>query len=262
VVLAIERDGTLGTYRHLVRKADAKKATSAAKRGEGSGEAGAGAEAGDQGQEEAGASLSDALQRRLSAQKTIAVQVELARHQRVAMAVLANTLMSQLDLAGNGYLGSNITARNRDHELKLADPSIESSKAWEQLATMVATVKAQLPEDEDGLLSWLIEQPLDVLVQILALCTAVTVYNGTTTLRRGAGNVIADAIGLDMADYWSATGETYFKSVPKALIAEALAEVDPEAAQTVDKLKKGEAVALAEAKMKDTRWLPGPLRRG
>jgi len=262
VVLAIERDGTLGVYGALVRKADAKKATSAAKRGEGSGEAGTGAEAQDQGQEESGSGLSDALQRRLSAQKTIAVQVELARHQQVAMAVLANTLMSELDFSGDGYLGSNITARNRDHELKLADPSIESSKAWEQLATMVATVKAQLPEDEDGLLTWLIEQQLDVLVQILALCTAVTVYNGTTTLRRGAGNVIADAVGLDMADYWSATGETYFKSVPKALIAEALAEVDPEAAKTVDKLKKGEAVALAEAKMKDTRWLPGSLRRG
>jgi len=262
VVLAIERDGTLGVYGALVRKADAKKATSAAKRGEGSGEAGTGAEAQDQGQEESGSGLSDALQRRLSAQKTIAVQVELARHQQVALAVLANTLMSELALSGNGFLGSNITARSRANELKLADPSIESSKAWAQLATMVATVEAQLPEGEDGLLTWLIAQPLDVLVQILALCTALTVYNGTSVMRHGAGNVIPGAIGLDMADYWSATGETYFKSVPKTLIAEALAEVDPEAAKKIDKLKKGEAVALAEATMKDTRWLPGPLRRG
>ena len=261
VVLAIERDGTLGIYRHLVRKADAKKAASAAKRDGGSGETGAAAEGDDQGQEESGSGLSDALQRRLSAQKTIAVQVQLARHQQVALAVLANTLMSELALSGNGFLGSNITARSRGNELKLADPSIESSKAWAQLATMVATVEAQLPEDEDGLLTWLIEQPLETLVQILSLCTALTVYNGTTTLRHGAGNLIPGAIGLDMADYWSATGETYFKSVPKALISEALAEVDPEAAKNVDKLKKGEAVALAEATMKDTHWLPGPLRR-
>ena len=258
VVLAIENDGMLGTYRYLVRKADAKKATSAAKRDGGSGEEGA--ESGDHGQDEPGAELSDALQRRLSAQKTIAVQVELARHQQVAMAVLAHTLMSELELSGDGSLGSNITARNRAHELQLADPSIESSKAWAQLATMVATVKAALPEDEDSLLTWLIEQPLDALVQILSLCTALTVSSGSTALRHGAGNVIADAISLDMADYWSATGETYFKSVPKALIAEAIAEVDLEAAKKVVKLKKGEAVALAEAKMKDTRWLPVPLR--
>ena len=262
VVLAVERDGTLGTYRHLVRKADAKKAASAAKSGGGTGEAGVADEGGDQGQEKSGLGLSDALQRRLSAQKTIAVQVELARHQQVALAVLANTLMSELALSGNGFLGSNITARSRGNELKLADPSIASSKAWTQLATMVATVEAQLPEGEEGLLTWLIEQPLETLVQILALCTALTVYNGTAVMRHGAGNLIPGAIGLDMADYWCATGDTYFKSVPKALIAEALAEIDPEAAKKVDKLKKGEAVALAEATMKDTRWLPGPLRRG
>ena len=261
VVLAIDTDGTLAVHRHLVRKADAKKAMSAAKRSEGSGDAASDAQGDDQGQDDPGAGLSDALQRRLSAQKTVAVQVELARNQQVAMAVLAYTLMSELVLSGNGFLGSNITARSRGNELKLADPSIESSKAWAQLATMVATVEAQLPEDEDGLLTWLIEQPLDVLVQILSLCTALTVYNGTSVMRHGAGNLIPGAIGLDMADYWSATGETYFKSVPKTLIAEALAEVDPEAAKKVDKLKKGEAVALAEATMKDTRWLPGPLRR-
>ena len=201
VVLAVERDGTLGTYRHLVRKADAKKAASAAKRDGGSGEPGAAAEGDDQGQEESGSGLSDALQRRLSAQKTIAVQVELARHQQVALAVLANTLMSELALSGNGFLGSNITARSRGNELKLADPSIESSKVWAQLATMVATVEAQLPENEDGLLTWLIDQPLETLVQILSLCTALTVYNGTTTLRQGAGNLIPGAIGLDMAEY-------------------------------------------------------------
>jgi ParB family chromosome partitioning protein len=73
--------------------------------------------------------------------------------------------------------------------------------------------------------------------------------------------LVADAVGLDMANYWTASGDTYFKSVPKALIAEAIAEVDAEKAKTVDKLKKGEAVALAEEALKDSKWLPVALRR-
>ena len=262
VVLVIERDGTLGTHRNLMRKADAKKANTAAQ-AESSGHGGTGADGDGEGtgaQEQPEAGLSEALRGRLAAQRTIALQVELARHSHVAMAVLANTLMSDVLLCDNGFLGSNIAGRNRASELKMADPAIESSKAWEQLAVMIDTVKASLPEDQDHLLPWLIEQPLDTLVQILALCTALTVYNGAATARHGAGHLIPQAISLDMADYWNATGETYFKSVPKALIAEAIATVDPEAAKTVDKLKKGEAVALAEAKLKDSRWLPTVLQ--
>ena len=262
VVLVVENDGTLGTHRNLMRKADAKNANASA-RAESSGRIGDTVQGDGEGQgaqESQETGLSDALQRRLAAQRTVAVQVELARHSHVAMAVLANTLMTDVLLCSNGYLGSNIAGRNRASELKLADPAIESSKAWEQLATMIAAVNASLPDDQYHLLSWLIEQPLDTLVQILALCTALTVYNGAASVRHGSGHLIPQAIDLNMADYWSATGDTYFKSVPKALIAEAIATVDPEAAKTVDKLKKGEAVALAEAKLKDSRWLPAVLQ--
>ena len=252
VVLTVEPSGQLRRHRNLVRKQDSKKATSVARKA-----------AGDSTttEDEPGTGLSDALQRRLSAQKTIAVQVVLAQNAQVAMAVLAYTLLGDLNLGGSRHLGSNITARNRDSELTLADPSIASSKAWTDLASLVTTVQAMLPEDQDTLLHWLIEQPLVTLAQILALCTALTVYNGTATLRHGAGDLIPGAIGLDMADYWCATGDTYFKSVPKVLIAEAIAEVDADKAKTVDKLKKGEAVALAEDVLKDSRWLPVALRR-
>jgi ParB family chromosome partitioning protein len=261
VVLCIDQDGCLATHRYLIRKADAKKAAAAQRGDSTDGDSGteAGGEAsGDQEPKDAG--LSDALVRRLSAQKTMAVQVELALNGQVAMAVLAYTLLGQVRLSGSGRVGSSISGTNRDADLKLADPSIDSSKAWEHMASLIASIMAMLPEDEDNLLPWLIEQPMLSLVQILSLCTALTVYNGTAVARQGVGHLIPQALNLDMANYWCATGETYFKSVPKALIADAIASVDPEAAKTVDKLKKGEAVALAESLLKDTRWLPAALQ--
>jgi YidC/Oxa1 family membrane protein insertase len=55
---------------------------------------------------------------------------------------------------------------------------------------------------------------------------------------------------------------SYFAQVPKARIAEAVAEaVSVEASASLAKLKKGEAVAKAEALLAGTRWLPAPLRK-
>jgi len=49
--------------------------------------------------------------------------------------------------------------------------------------------------------------------------------------------------------------------VPKARIVEAVTEaVSVEKASPLAKLKKGEAVAAAEALLQGTRWLPSPLR--
>jgi len=265
VVLAVESNGQLRAYRNLVRKEDAKKATNAANRSTSTTAEGGQGRAGAEGSDgadasEAASGLSDALTRRLSAQKTVALQVEVARHPHVALAVLAESLMSDLCIGPHSHGVSNITARSRKSDLTLADASIESSKAWGELGVLIASVEAQLPEDDDnGLLPWLLAQPLDTLVHLLALCTALTVSAGG--LRRESADPIIQAVDLDMTKYWTASGEAYFKSVSKALIAQAIAEVDPETAKTVDKLKKGEAVAVAEAKMKDTGWLPSPLRR-
>ena len=49
--------------------------------------------------------------------------------------------------------------------------------------------------------------------------------------------------------------------MPKARIVEAVTEaVSVEKAAPLAKLKKGEAVAAAEALLQGTRWLPSPLR--
>ena len=69
---------------------------------------------------------------------------------------------------------------------------------------------------------------------------------------------------MDMADWWTRTAGSYLARVPKARIDEAVTEaVSVEKAAPLAKLKKGEAVAAAEALLQCTRWLPSPLcKRG
>ena len=75
------------------------------------------------------------------------------------------------------------------------------------------------------------------------------------------GDALAAAVGLDMADWWTPTAGSYLAQVPKARIVEAVTEaVSIERAAPLAKLKKGEAVAAAEALLQGTRWLPSPLR--
>jgi ParB family chromosome partitioning protein len=256
VVLTVEPSGQLRKHRNLVRKQDAKKAASVARKSN-SGSDGASGPV----EEEMGSGLSEALLGRLAAQRSIALQVEVARNHNVALAVLAAALLPELGIGGDSYHYSSVTARNRDADFTMADPSVKSSSAWAEMAALVGAAESELPQDGDGALAWLIAQPVDVLVKILALCAAKSIYAGAGSLRQARVDLVADAVGLDMANYWTASGDTYFKSVPKALIAEAIAEVDAEKAKTVDKLKKGEAVALAEEALKDSKWLPVALRR-
>jgi ParB family transcriptional regulator, chromosome partitioning protein len=260
VVLTVEPTGQLRAHRNLVRKQDAKKATSVARQSD------SGSDGGSDGssapaEEDTGTGLSEALLGRLAAQRSIALQVEVARNHHVALAVLAATLLPELGIGGDSYHYSSVTARNRDADFTLADPSVKSGKAWAEMAALIGAAESEVPQDGDGALPWLIAQPMEVLVRILALCAAKSIYAGAGSLRKARVDLVADAVGLDMTNYWTASGDSYFKSVPKALIAEAIAEVDLDKAKTVDKLKKGEAVALAEEALKDAKWLPVPLRR-
>ncbi len=68
------------------------------------------------------------------------------------------------------------------------------------------------------------------------------------------------ALGLDMADYWTATAEGYFSRVSKPQIIAAMSEANvllPEASA----MTKTALAALAEKRMAGTRWLPKLLRQ-
>lgn len=89
----------------------------------------------------------------------------------------------------------------------------------------------------------------------LALCAAVSINTVTARDEDHSGDALASAVGLDMADFWTATGTSYFAEVSNAQIVVAVTEaVSVEAGAALAKLKKGEAAAKAEALLAGTRW--------
>ena len=82
--------------------------------------------------------------------------------------------------------------------------------------------------------------------------SAVTAREGDTPAA-----LLAQAVGLDMHDWWTPTAEGYFAHVSKARTLEAVQMFAPEQVNRLAKLKKGELAIEAERLVAGTGWLPG-----
>lgn len=72
-------------------------------------------------------------------------------------------------------------------------------------------------------------------------------------------DTLAEALGLDLADWWMPTGPSYLAHVPKARIRAALADVlPPIEVVRFEKMKKAELVDAAEHALDGKHWLPHP----
>jgi ParB family chromosome partitioning protein len=262
VVVALDRNGAVIVHRGLVKPEDRKQAAkvaAAALPQDTSSDTGEGA-----GQQ--ASANPECLVRKLTAHKTKALQVLLSDNAHVALAALAHTLVQQLVIGCPSGMhrtvsSLNVRAQDCDDALTGVADDIEASRAWIELASRLDNWRECLPRDADLLLPWLIGQPQDTLLELLALCSAlsVNVMSGRETTT--TGDALAAAVGLDMADWWTPTAASYLAQVPKVRIVDAVAEaVSIEKAAPLAKLKKGEAVAAAEVLLQATRWLPAPLR--
>src|SRR5690606_33226322 len=119
----------------------------------------------------------------------------------------------------------------------------------------------RLPSDRNALLAFLIDLPQPELLNLLALCTALTV--NLTVMRADQpqpGQDIAQAVALDMAAWWQPTAESYFQHLPKAAILQAVGEYAPGEVSRLSKLKKTALVSEAERLVAGTGWMPGYLQ--
>ena len=257
VVVALDRNGEVTVHRGMVKPEDRKQAAKAAALAKGaSGAADAGEGAGV-------TAHAESLVKKLTAHKTKALQVLLSDNTHVALAALAHALVQQLVSGGLHRTVSalNIRALDCDGSLKGVADDIEGSRAWGELASRLDNWRERIPVDADKLLPWHIGQPQDTLLELLALCSALSVNAMSGREADHTGDALATAVGLDMADWWTPTAGSYLTQVPKARIVEAVTEaVSVEMAAPLAKLKKGEAVAAAEGLLQGTRWLPSPLR--
>lgn len=210
---------------------------------------------------------SEKLMRRLTAHRVAAVQAELLARPDVALVAITAHLAGKLfehdlsfDYRAERML--SISATDLACDLRAAAEDMEASPAWARLQTERAEWAERLPKEPDAIFGWLLKQDQTTVLQLLTLTVAVTVkgIHGAETDRPG-NEPLAQALGLDMTRWWSATGPAYFDHVSKSRVLEVVAEaVDANAASPLAALKKEAVVAGAEQTLAGTGWLPACLR--
>ena len=114
---------------------------------------------------------------------------------------------------------------------------------------------------------WLLDQEQPIVLDLLAFCVGQTVHavrlnhDSSTAPRFVAADQLAQAVNLDMADWWTPTAESYLSRVKKDQILEAIGEGTTETNfEDLRKMKKAELVGAAERRLAESRWLPEILK--
>ena len=99
----------------------------------------------------------------------------------------------------------------------------------------------RLPENPEHFFPWLLAQEQTTVLQLLTVVVAVTVTGicGSEP-ERHSNDALALAVGLDMRNWWTATGPTYFNHVSKGRILDVVTEaVDANAARLAGRAQEG-----------------------
>lgn len=203
--------------------------------------------------------LSEALIRRLTAHRTAALQIELAREPRIALIALVHHLVERVLQPGYGAATLDIHARPVMHLGQYGD-DVEQCPALAAMKAVRSSWGERLAVEPDALFSTLTALSDADLLELLAVCVASTVTAIAAIESPRLAVELAQALKLDMSHWWSATAQSYFRSVTKAKTLDAIGEFAPEQLQRLSKLKKDALAAEAEQLAQGTGWLPTALR--
>jgi ParB family transcriptional regulator, chromosome partitioning protein len=267
-IVTVNREGDASIIRGLLRESD-RKALEASQRKAHRDPAPSGA--GDGMAAQSGAvtparttgEFSEALTRRLAAHRTAALQALLAGNGQVALVALTHTLLRRtlVDDYGSDRLAMQINATASVHALVSVADDVEGSRALRAVEDAKTKWRTRLPEARDEWFGWLAGLPQGELLELLGLCAALTVNALPSHGAASDANAIAQAVGLDMADWWEPTAAGFLNHVSKAQIVQALKEAGPGLTRDgVEGLKKEALVGSAAGRLRGTRWLPTVLR--
>ena len=259
-VVSLDSEGAVVVHRGLLRE-DEAKALRAQQRG-----ADAQEDADDvsspQGRDEKeppSLTISEKLARRLSAHRTAALQAEVARHPHVALVAVVHRLAQRIVL--NGYHGSplNISADPQDR-LEQHAPDVAEGPAAVGMRKVREAWGQRLPEDSEALFAELLAMPQSELLSLLAVCVGFTVSAITSREGDRPAALLAQAVGLDMGQWWTPTAAGYFEHVSRAKALEAVQVFAPGEVHRLAKLKKAQIAAEAERLAAGSGWLPAMFR--
>ncbi|MCW0001556.1 ParB/RepB/Spo0J family partition protein [Pararhizobium sp. YC-54] len=209
--------------------------------------------------------LSAALTQELTAQKTAAIRAELAHSPDIALAAVVHAMLASLF---NPYGSGEETCL----EIKLTSENLETSirnpAACKGIAAMDDLKENYghiVPGNPRDLWDWCLEQPTATLLDLLAYAAARSVNalqlgHYERKKQRAHADRIAEALKIDMSQWFEPTAENYFGRISKTGIEQAITEAKgAEFVAGVSGMKKADAAAYAERQTAGTGWLPGPV---
>ncbi|MGJ7524918.1 ParB/RepB/Spo0J family partition protein [Variovorax sp. GB1P17] len=260
-VVSVDHMGGVVVHRGLLREEQAK-ALRAQERQEAS-EAGGerNGHGGGDADEPAKPGISEKLAKRLSAHRTAALQAEVARHPQVALVAVVHRLALRVvfDSYGSGGSPIDIIATPQDGLTQHA-PDVGDSPAAVGMGKVREAWAARLPKEPKALFAELLTLPQGELLSLLAVCVASTVSVLASREDEVPAAGLAEAVSLDMHDWWTPSAEGYFSHVSKAKALEAVLAFAPEHVTRLSKLKKAEIASEAERLAAGTGWLPVMFR--
>lgn len=207
------------------------------------------------------AEVPEKLMLNLSSHRTAAMQAMMIDNQHVALAALA-TKMAFSTFGEYKDSPVKISMTHAIHTLEKHAPTLSESRAAAAISDERSAWKERLPEDSKEWFDWFLNQKQAVAIGMIVFTTA-----SCTEALQGrcdgvdGGKQIASALGLNMADWWEPTPETYLDLVPKTKLIEMVLEVAGHVeSEVMAKMKKPDAIEHAMTHMQGSRWLPTPLR--
>jgi ParB family chromosome partitioning protein len=207
---------------------------------------------------------SERLIRQLTAQRTVALQEAVAGNPRVAMVALAVQLFIKTFRIGYNPTGLTVSTTSAALDMNGGE-IIKSDRAYVLMNERCAAWETRLvgdgSTDQAEIYSRVAALAEEDLYTLLALCTALSVDTiSGSEYRPAMANLLMVETGLDMADWWKPTADSYFGSVSKTRILGVVSQVvPPDTLGLMNNMKKGQLAVAAETAMRDQRYLPAEL---
>lgn len=203
---------------------------------------------------------------KMSSERTLAVQAALMQQPKKAVALmvwrLCTTVFARSGSANHPF---RLQVTVSHSSLTGNAPSGKEGKAWLALMAEKSRLAALLPEGWAKDFTTFFALDGDVLMSLMAFCTACSV-DGVQTRNMGHTSrsdldTLETAIGFHMRDWWQPTKANFLGDLKHAQIVEALNEAGHTgAALDAAKMKRGDAAEHAESWMKQDRWVPAWMK--
>ncbi len=205
--------------------------------------------------------LTQALVKDLTGYKTASLAAATLEKPDIALAAAVHVIAGRILYDGYSGMDTCLNIQVGHGILSLEKKTFAGSRGWDEFNQVLAEWKEKAPDKKSEFWSWCLEQDRETLVSLLAIGIAGTIEAVADTGKARPDNMLAEAIGIDLADWFTPTADNYFSQINKLGGLVAIKEATGKAITPAqEKMKKDALAEEAERQVAGTRWIPSMLR--